>query len=217
MIQRVLSNFAAAFAVATLFLISNQSFADTIEVELSGYEEVPSVSTEGEGFFSLEDDGNWTLEYDLEDDNEITQAHIHFAQEGVNGGIMVWLCVNSDFATIAANAPEGTVECDDSSDTVRGDIDDDDIIGPEEQGIDADDDDDDRFDEFAEALNRGLTYVNVHSNRFPDGEIRGQIDDFDNDDDDDDNDNDNDDDDDDDDDDVTSSGNPWNGRVGFSR
>jgi hypothetical protein len=32
------------------------------------------------------------------------------------------------------------------------------------------------FDEFMDALEAGVTYVNVHSDKYPGGEIRAQID-----------------------------------------
>ena len=66
---------------------------------LQGFEEVPATSTRARGRFRLEisEDGTsmtYTLRYsDLE--GQIRQAHIHFAQEGVNGGIVVFLCQTS--------------------------------------------------------------------------------------------------------------------------
>jgi hypothetical protein len=45
------------------------------------------------------------------------------------------------------------------------------VVGPTGQGIDAGE-----YDEFLEALDAGLTYVNVHSSKYPGGEIRAQLD-----------------------------------------
>jgi len=45
-----------------------------------------------------------------------------------------------------------------------------DVIGPVPQGVGPGD-----FDKLVQAIEAGEAYVNVHSSRFPDGEIRGQI------------------------------------------
>ena len=47
-----------------------------------------------------------------------------------------------------------------------------DVIGPAGQGIAAGE-----FDELVAAIRAGRTYANVHSTKFPPGEIRGQIND----------------------------------------
>ena len=44
------------------------------------------------------------------------------------------------------------------------------MIGPAAQGIDPG-----QFDELAAALRSGTTYVNVHSTKYPVGEIRAQL------------------------------------------
>jgi CHRD domain-containing protein len=44
------------------------------------------------------------------------------------------------------------------------------VIGPNNQGLEPG-----AFDELVRAMRAGFTYANVHSNRFPAGEIRGQI------------------------------------------
>ena len=46
----------------------------------------------------------------------------------------------------------------------------DNVIGPAGQGIAAGE-----FDEMIRAIRSGATYVNVHSNAFPGGELRGQV------------------------------------------
>jgi hypothetical protein len=53
---------------------------------------------------------------------------------------------------------------------VTGVIDAADIIGPESQGIEPG-----SFGEAVRAMRAGATYANVHSTRWPMGEIRGQI------------------------------------------
>ena len=57
-----------------------------------------------------------------------------------------------------------------ASGTVTGVIDPADVIGPEDQGIAAGE-----FQELVRAIRRNATYVNVHTDAFPNGEIRGNV------------------------------------------
>lgn len=79
---------------------------------------------------------------------------------------MIWLCSN----LASPPTPPGTPPCPLGSGTVEGTVDASDVVGPSGQGI--------TTGEFAEALRAirsGITYANVHSTKFPGGEIRGQI------------------------------------------
>ncbi|MGH2751037.1 MAG: CHRD domain-containing protein [Actinomycetota bacterium] len=129
---------------------------------LKGFNEVPAVSTEATGRFSARVDRGaeeiaFRLEYeDLE--GEVLFAHIHLGQRDVNGGVITFLCGGGGFDDCPQ---EGTV---------TGVIEASDIIGPSGQGIAAGE-----FDEVVDAMMAGVTYANVHSDKFPGGEIRGQI------------------------------------------
>jgi hypothetical protein len=141
-----------------------------IREELEGFQEVPAVSTEAEGKFKARVRGHeirWELRYeDLEGD--VTQAHIHFGQRDANGGISVWLC-----ETAAAPSPDPeTRMCPPSPAKIRGTATADNVVGPEGQGIAAGE-----FDELLRAIKAGVTYANVHSSKFPGGEIRAQLND----------------------------------------
>lgn len=152
---------------------STIAFADgfrRIREFLDGSEEVPAVSTVADGKFRArisEDQTqiDWRLSYeDLESD--VRQAHIHFGQKGVNGGIVVFLCTN------LGNGPVGTQLCPPSPATISGTITAADIgAGAQAQGLAAGE-----FDEFLKAIRDGLTYANVHTANRPGGEIRSQID-----------------------------------------
>jgi hypothetical protein len=151
-----------------------------LSANLTGYEEVPAVSTVASGEFTAqilnEPDPNviggggvpmirYQLSYrDLE--GAVTQSHIHFGQPGVNGGISVWLC-----GTPALNPPPGTPLCPDPPATVTGTIVASNVVGPAAQGIAPGE-----FVELIRAIRAGRTYANVHSTKFPGGEIRNQID-----------------------------------------
>lgn len=159
------SNMATAAGSAT-------SASSTVRVfeKLSGYEEVPlALSTTGNGQFraTIDERGQkiaYRLSYaDLE--AGVTQAHIHFGSESQAGGISVWLC-----GTASNPGPAGTPVCPDAPATVSGTITPDDVVGPTGQGIGAGE-----FDELVDALRAGFTYVNVHSSKYPAGEVRGHI------------------------------------------
>ena len=163
-----------AFATVSAFALP-QGFK-LIREFLTGYEEVPSVSTGASGRFNarINKDGSeiqWELSYsDLE--GAVQQAHIHFGQAGVNGGISVFLCTN------LGNGPVGIQPCPAPPATISGTILAADVspnipatAGARTQGIDTGE-----IDELIAAMRAGATYVNVHSTMWPGGEIRSQID-----------------------------------------
>ena len=134
------------------------------KAKLDGYQEVPAaISTTGRGSFRarVTSEGiRYTLRYQDLETNALF-AHIHFGQQHVaaTGNIIAFLCGGGDKP--ACPALGGTVE---------GVIDAADIIGPAAQGIEAG-----SLAEAVRALRKGAVYVNVHSTRFPAGEIRGQV------------------------------------------
>jgi hypothetical protein len=79
-----------------------------LRIALSGYQEVPSVSTPGSGEFVAK----IAKDDDAVDDElsysgpvgTVQQSHIHFAQPGVNGSIVVWLCQTATTPAPAAVA-----------------------------------------------------------------------------------------------------------------
>jgi len=141
-----------------------------LRADLHGFEEPPAVSSTGSGDFRARIDRDGTaFDYELnfqDLEGDVTQAHIHLAQRGVNGGISVWLCGTDD-----APGPAGTPSCGGPrSGSVSRTVSASDVIGPAGQGIAAGE-----FEELLTAMREGVTYVNVHSTRNPGGEIRGQI------------------------------------------
>jgi hypothetical protein len=145
-----------------------------LKTTLTGYEEVPAISTAGNGTFRASlsrsaDEIRYELRYADLEGGAVQQAHIHFGQMSVNGGISVFLCTN------LGNGPAGTQACPPPPASISGTITPADVIGPgtppTNQGIAAGE-----FDELVSALRRGLAYANVHTATWPAGEIRGQID-----------------------------------------
>lgn len=142
---------------------------------LVGYEEVPSVVTTATGEFKAEINKDETeVAYSLSYSNlegNVQQAHIHLGQKGVNGGITVFLCSN------LGNGPGGTQPCPPAPATITGVITAADVspnitatAGARAQGLEPGE-----FDDFLDAVRSGVTYVNVHSSKFPGGEVRSQI------------------------------------------
>jgi hypothetical protein len=135
---------------------------------LTGYQEVPALSTSGHGTFraSIRSHGsaiNYRLTYaGLEAKPQ--QAHIHLGQRGVSAGVIVFLCSN------LGNGPAGTQPCPDAPATVTGTLRPADVIGPSAQGIDPGE-----FGELVRAIRAGATYANVHTEKYPGGEIRAQL------------------------------------------
>jgi hypothetical protein len=141
---------------------------------LDGYQETPAISTTGFGQFSAKLDSNTaTIHFvftysNLEGQNvaggKILFAHVHFGQTGVAGGVSYFLCDNSA-VPVAQACPNNL-----GSGTVEGDITAANVIGPNGQGIEPG-----SFDEIVRAMQAGKAYANIHTTRFPTGEIRGQI------------------------------------------
>lgn len=135
---------------------------------LTGFEEVPAVSTQASGEFSTqisldETEISHELSYSgltVPGEGRVTAAHIHLGQAGVNGGASVFLC--SNIRGPACPTPSGTLT---GTLTAR------DVIGPVPQGIAPGE-----FAVLVRAIRAGVTYVAVHSTNFPGGEIRAQID-----------------------------------------
>lgn len=137
--------------------------------KLESHQEVPAVSSVARGRFSAvldESAGTLTFSLTFEGLEEaVQQAHIHFGQRSVNGGIMVWLCSN----LASPPTPPNTQACPQSG-TITGTIGASNVVGPNGQGIAPTE-----FAEVVRALRGGVAYANVHTVKFPGGEIRGQL------------------------------------------
>lgn len=156
----------AILAVSGIVVSQNFRF---FHERLSGFEEVPAISTPGRGTFTARiTNGGTAVSYRLSyDDTEsdVTQAHIHFENKTNNGPIVVFLCSN------LGNGPAGTQACPPQGGSISGTIDSTDVLTAGTSGIAAGE-----FEELLDAMRAGATYVNVHTVNRGSGEIRGQID-----------------------------------------
>ena len=173
-------NFLLATAVAAALALgpvtsASQSGGNHFRTSLNGFQENPSISTTGNGLLDLRiDEATETIDFELTygdlegvgttpfvTDGVVTASHIHVGARGVNGGVSVFFCGGG-----------GRPACP-LSGTITGTIHPTDIVGPAGQGINAGEPT--AFAELVRAIRAGYTYVNVHTTRWPGGEIRGQI------------------------------------------
>ncbi len=163
---------AVLLALGATTLVAGGNKKQVSAEPLIGYLEVPAISTTGAGTFeaTIDDEAqtiSWTLSYaNLDSPAPPLQAHVHFGQRAVNGGISFFLCSN------LPSPPPGTQPCPAPPATISGVTRPADVIGPTGQGIEAG-----AFEEIVAAMRAGRSYANVHSSRFPAGEIRGWIND----------------------------------------
>jgi len=162
-------------AVCTLVASALPVQADPFSTTLSGFEEIGALAgptgailTDGEGSLQLDLDErsqmlNYTLTYSGLT-SSVTQAHIHFGKLHVAGGIFVFLCTN------LGNGPAGTPPCPATGGTVSGTITAAGVLGVAAQNVTAGD-----FDAVVQIITSDTAYANVHTTKFPAGEIRGQI------------------------------------------
>jgi hypothetical protein len=159
-----------ALLFCALFAVPAIARDDVVFIPLRSFEEVPAVSSAARGVFKarIREDGS-SIAYELSYENlqgDIRQAHIHFGQRGVNGGISVFLCQTATNPDPTGLAPSCTAP----PATLSGTLTAANVIGPNGQGIAPTE-----FAELVRAIRGGVAYVNVHSSVFPGGEVRGQI------------------------------------------
>jgi hypothetical protein len=162
---------AAGAALASQFgtvLASEQETTPTEDLSgiflagATGGQQTPPVETEAQGtaFFGVNEDGTG-VDYALavQDLEDITMAHIHQAPVGEAGEVVAWLYpedteepdpISGEFDGTLAT---GTIEEDDLTGTLEGES----------------------LETLLQAMEGGETYVNVHTEEYPDGEVRGQI------------------------------------------
>ena len=138
----------------------NLAFAQTAQTEafgamLSGGE-VPPVDTTATGVASFTLEGGESIKYDVNVTgiDKVTAAHIHNAPKGENGEVIVTLFkADSPTGQISGSLANGSITASNLEGQMHG--------AP--------------FRDLIKALEIGETYVNVHTEKNPNGEIRGQI------------------------------------------
>ena len=161
-------------AAATALVFAPCAFGDDgdkARANLSGVQEVPVVSTTGNGRLRLEILSDTRIDYELTYEaleSPVTQAHIHIGQRNVNGGIVRWFCQS---ATSPAPATAGVVpQCTSPSGSFSGSFSPAVVQTVATQHFETG-----NLAEVIDFIRRGLAYGNVHTLQSPGGEIRGQI------------------------------------------
>jgi hypothetical protein len=131
---------------------------------LDGWHEVPAISTTGRGTVRLSvNAANTQIEFTVSwtglQGGSAGAAHIHLGQPDVLGGVAAFFCGGG-----------GKPACPAGNATVTGTIAAADVLALPGQGLAAGD-----LNALLRALRAGVTYANVHTAGFPNGEIRGQI------------------------------------------
>ncbi|EZH67092.1 hypothetical protein DH09_03920 [Bacillaceae bacterium JMAK1] len=125
-------------------------------VELSPENEVMNVESDamGKAHFEVSEDGD-TLEYWVHAEHleGATAGHLHSGPTGEDGPVEVFLFHNDEPMDYDGDIVSGTLRADD----LVGDL---------------------SWEEFSMALVAGDVYANIHTEDYPDGEIRGQLDEY---------------------------------------
>jgi hypothetical protein len=129
--------------------------------QMSGGEEVPAVTTTatGSASFTVSEDGSSiSFEVSVNDLYDVSMAHIHLGAAGENGPVVVWLYPDAPPAVPIPGSTTGVL----SSGTITAAN----LVGSLA---------DEELSVLIAAMVAGDTYVNVHTEANPAGEIRGQI------------------------------------------
>lgn len=183
----------ASAGLLLLFPAVSQADGRNLRADLTGFQEVHgpnlgigAIFSTGSGRIALKIDKRdreikYELSFDFPDASAtpvvgaqfVNQAHLHFGQEHTTGGITVWLCQSADNPA-PASVSDTTPMCPSPSGKVSGTILPQHVLGLPTQGLP---DGEDGFDAILKALRDEAIYANVHTDRFPPGEIRGQLND----------------------------------------
>ena len=151
------------FACAAYSARADQDDATVLRARMNGFNEVTPKLTDASGLFTATVNGDhidFTLTFSNLTGNP-GAAHLHFGQRQVSGGVFLFLCGGGN-QPACPTSTSGTITGTAGATNVVAQIPD--------QGIPA--------GEFAPALRAirsGLTYANMHTAKFPGGEIRGQV------------------------------------------
>lgn len=153
-----------AIGLSGAVVANGDSHRNTFKATLSGYQEVPAISTTGAGKLTVKvNSAPASLTYELTfsglQGGSAGAAHLHIGQAGVSGAVVAFLCGGG-----------GQAACPAGGGTVSGTILPGQIVGVAAQGIAAGD-----LAAVVRAMRNGVIYANVHTATFGSGEIRGQL------------------------------------------
>ena len=151
----------AALAAGLLTASARPADTQVFSATLHGDNEVPPINSDGKAEFRMEVANSITFSLTFSGlSTPLAVAHLHFAPTKVAGGVMIFLCGGGNQPVCPAA----------TSGTITGTISEANVTGPVAQGINAGD-----LTSALEAVGDGNAYANMHTMKFPGGEIRGQV------------------------------------------
>jgi hypothetical protein len=154
---------ACSFLSSARLAVANEE--TRLHAELRGFNEVPATASLGRAHLTLtiSEDGS-TISFTLDYANlsgPPGAAHIHFGNQDTNGGVSFFFCGGGPANVACPTTTSGSVS---------GSVQAADVVGPAAQGIAPGD-----LADIVRALRHGVAYANMHTAKFPAGEIRGQV------------------------------------------
>ena len=152
-----LATISLVLLIGAILTGNNMAFAAKFTALMSGDQEVPPVDTTATGkttFRTSSNDTSMKYKVNITGFSNASAAHIHLGKAGANGDVIV------DLLTGMKKNPTKVGMA------IRGNITDSSLTGPMQGKT---------ITDLITAINSGDTYVNVHTQSHPDGEIRGQI------------------------------------------
>ena len=159
--MRSMQRLVFVFGLALLFSTVAAAQGMKYDVMLTGSAQVPAVDTKasGEATFQLSDDG-MSLSYKISvvDLENATMGHIHLAMAGANGPVATWLYPSAPPPVTKAGKFTGVL--------AEGTLTAASLTGPLAGKTIAD---------LMTEIKNGNAYVNIHTEKNPNGELRAQI------------------------------------------
>ena len=148
-----LTSIAYLSYATTVFAVQHEG-KQNFTAQLSGDQQVPPVQTSASGmaWFKPMQDNVW-FEINVTNIQGVTMAHIHSGKQGENGPPVVPLYKSDTPQQMSGILAKGNI----TADTFQGPM-----AGKQ-------------LSDLITAMQNGETYVNIHTQQNPDGEIRGQI------------------------------------------
>jgi hypothetical protein len=158
--------FVATLIAAFFFIATHAGTAEAggnrnFRTHLTGAEEVPPADTraQGQAIFQVSRDGTEIrFKVKLANIQNVRMAHIHLAPAGENGPIVVWLR--------PSGPPPEPIPGRFSGVYAEGTITEANLVGLLAGAS---------LQDLIDEMRAGNTYVNVHTDQYPGGEVRGQI------------------------------------------
>jgi hypothetical protein len=141
-------------ATPLLSQLNAQEAEQKFSAKLSGKDEVPSNESPSTGFAWVKVVGDKiSYEVNVTDMDKVNAAHIHLGEPGKNGPVVLTLFKGGPTEQVNGTVGEANVTASNFEGPMKGK----------------------QVSDLVTAINNGITYVNVHTTDFPDGEIRGEL------------------------------------------